>query len=76
MRGMRFAVAGALACGIVALVQAQPGGGFGGGGVTFLVSNKAVQEDIKASEEQVTKLKDWNKEFQKKAQEIRKDKGV
>jgi hypothetical protein len=78
MRGMRFAVAGLLAVGMVAILQAQPGG-FGGGfgnSVTALVTNKAVQEDIKATEEQVKKLGEWTKEFGKKAAEIRKDKGV
>ncbi|MCE9566213.1 MAG: hypothetical protein K8U57_29680 [Planctomycetes bacterium] len=78
MRGMRFAVAGVLALGMVGLAQAQfrPGGGGGGGGPAFLVGNKAVQEDLKLSEDQITKLKEWGKEFQKKAAEIRKDKGV
>lgn len=74
MRGIRFALAGVLAVGMVAIVHAQ-GGGFGGG-PTFLVSNKAVQEDLKLTEEQATKLKDWGKEFGKKAQEIYKEKGV
>jgi len=75
---MRFAVAGLLAIGMVSLVQAQPGG-FGRGqqtSVTFLITVKAVQEDLKITEEQTTKLKDWSKEFAKKAGEILKDKGV
>ncbi len=77
MRGMRFALAGLLVVGMFSLAQAQfrPGGG-GGGGPSGLVSNKAVQEDLKLSEEQVTKLKDWSESFKKKAAEIRKDKGV
>jgi hypothetical protein len=75
MRGLRFAVAGLLVAGMVGLAQAQfrPGGG---GGVTFLVSNKAVQEDLKLSEDQVAKLKEWGTEFRKKSAEIMKDKGV
>ncbi|HVL15998.1 MAG TPA: hypothetical protein VM529_25720 [Gemmata sp.] len=79
MRGMRFAVAGLMVAGMFALVQAQPGGGFGRGGfggVTSLVTNKAVQEDIKATDEQVKQLADWSKEFPKKAAEIRKDEGI
>jgi hypothetical protein len=77
MRGSRFAVAGLMMVGMVALVQAQPGGfGRGGGGVTTIVTNKAVAEEVKLSEEQVTKLKEWSKEFQKKSAEIMKDEGV
>lgn len=76
MRGMRFAVAGLLVAGMVGLAQAQFRPGGGGGGVTNLVSNKAVQEDLKLSEEQVTKLKEWGTEFRKKSAEIMKDKGV
>jgi hypothetical protein len=77
MRGLRFALAGLLAVGMVALVQAQPGFGFGGGGgVTALVNNKAVQEDIKASEEQVKKITDWTKEFKTTRDKINKDEGV
>jgi hypothetical protein len=78
MRGLRFAVAGVLAAGMVVVVQAQPGGfggGFGGG-PSSLVTNKAVQEDLKLTEEQVTKLKTWSEEFRKTAAKIREDKGV
>ena len=74
MRGIRFIVAGVLAIGMVSLAQAQPGGGFGFGGVTGLINNKAVQEDLKVSEEQGKKLTDWAKEFRAKATEIRKEK--
>jgi hypothetical protein len=79
MRGIRFAVAGLLAAGMLAVVQAQPGGGFGGfggGGPTGLVNQKAVHEDIKASEEQVKKLADWSKEFGAKRFEMLKDEGI
>ncbi len=79
MRGTRFLVAGALlALGVTAVVNAQPGGGFGrgGGGVTQLVTNKAVQAELKMSEEQVDKLKGWGREFMTKSFEIMKDKGV
>ena len=79
MRGMRFGVAGLLVAGMFALVQAQPGGGFGGfggGGVTYLVTHKAVQEDIKASEDQTKKLAEWSKEFGAKRLEMFKDSGI
>ncbi len=66
-----------LAGGMLAVVQAQPGRGFGGfGGVTGLVRNKAVQEDLKMTDEQVTKVGEWAKEFGPKSMEIMKDKGV
>jgi len=75
---MRFALTGVLVAGMVGLIQAQPGGGFGrgGGGPVALVNNKAVQEELKMNEDTVKKVGDWSKEFQKKAAEIRKDKGV
>src|SRR5262245_17741788 len=80
MRGLRFGVAGLLAAGMVIVANAQfgqPGGGFGGfGGPTFLVTNKAVQEEIKASEDQVEKLSEWSKEFPKTSAKIYEDKGV
>ena len=73
----RYLVAGSLLIiGMVAMVQAQPGGRGGFGGVTFLVTQKAVQEDLKVSEEQATKLKDWSKDFFPKIGEIYKDKGI
>ena len=75
MRRMRFVLAGLLLVGMVGIVQAQGFGGFGGG-PTFLVGNKAVQEDLKLSEDQITKLKDWAKDFRDKANEIRKEEGV
>jgi len=67
-----------LAGGMFAVVQAQPGGGrFGGfGGVATLVINKAVQEDLKMTDDQVTKVTEWAKEFRTKSMEIMKDKGV
>jgi hypothetical protein len=75
----RYVVAGALLiAGMVAVVQAQPGGGGRGGfgGPFALINNKAVQEDLKLSEDQVTKVKEWSKEFGPKMGEIMKDKGV
>jgi hypothetical protein len=67
MRGGRFAVAGALfAAGVTLVIAQQRQGGFGGGGFggpAVLVVNKAVQEDIKATEDQVEKLKAWSKDY-------------
>jgi len=69
-----------LAGGMLALVQAQqPGRGFGGGGFggpSFLVMNESVQQDLKMTDDQITKVKEWGKEFRTKSEEIRKDKGV
>jgi hypothetical protein len=80
MRGMRIVVAGMLlAVGMVAVVSAQPGGGFGGfggGGPLQLIGNKAVQEDLKMTEEQIAKIGEWRKEFFTKSMDIMKDKGI
>jgi hypothetical protein len=69
-----------LAGGMLAVVQAQQGrggfGGFGAMGPSGLVMQKAVQEDLKMTEDQVTKVGEWAKEFRTKAAEISKDKGV
>jgi Spy/CpxP family protein refolding chaperone len=75
----KIVIASLLAFGMFAVVvQAQQGrGGFGGmGGVTQLVTQKAVQEELKMTDEQVTKVGDWAKDFRTKAMEIMKDKGV
>lgn len=78
MRTRYFLAGSLLVVGMMAIVQAQPGGfgGFGGGGPTGLVTNKAVQEDLKMTEDQVAKVKDWAKEFRTKSMEIMKEKGV
>jgi hypothetical protein len=75
---MRYFVAGSLLIvGMIAMVQAQPGGGRGGfGGPLFLINNKAVQEDLKMTEEQVTKVKEWQMEFFPKIGEIYKERGI
>ena len=75
MRGMRFAVAGVLAVGMVSLAQAQFGRG-GGLPIQFMVTNKALQEELKVTEEQATKLKEWSTEFTKKSTEMYKEEGV
>jgi hypothetical protein len=48
--------------------QGRGGGMFGGTGPIQLVQNKAVLEDVKATDEQTTKLADWAKEAQPKYQ--------
>lgn len=65
---IRFVVAGVLAVGMVAVVQAQrQPGGFGGfGGPTQLIANKEVQAELKLSEEEITKVKDWAKDYGQK----------
>jgi hypothetical protein len=74
---MRYFVAGSLLIvGMIAMVQAQPGGRGGFGGPLFLVNNKAVQEDLKMTEDQVSKVKEWQMEFFPKIGEIYKDKGI
>jgi len=75
---MRYVVAGAfLVAGMMAVVQAQPGGGGRGfGGPVALVTQKAVQEDLKMTEEQVTKVKDWSKDQFTKRFEAMKDSGI
>ncbi len=74
----RYVVAGLLAVAMFAVVQAQPGMfGFGGAASpSTLVLNKGVQEALKLSEEQVTKVNEWAKEFFKTANDIRKEHGI
>ncbi len=58
--------------------QRRPGGMFGGGGVAGLLNNKGVQEELKLSDEQKTKLTDAVKDtFAKYKEDLsaaRKDK--
>jgi len=74
----------ALAVGLVGAQGQPPGGrggfqggfgfGFGGPGPLQLVMNKDVLEDIKATDEQKTKLADWVKEEQPKQREKMQEK--
>jgi hypothetical protein len=72
----------ALAAGLVGLAVAQQrqpggGGGFGGFGQTGpaqLINSKTVQADLKATDEQVTKLKDWAKAWGTKSREMMQEK--
>ncbi len=82
MRKMaRFTMAVALAAGLVGLAVAQQrqpgGGGFGGFGQTGpaqLINSKTVQSEIKATEEQASKLKDWAKGWGMKTGEMMREK--
>ena len=65
MRLMRLGAAVVLAAGVTAIAQ-PPSGGRMGGGPANLVGSKTVQEAIKASEEQVGKLKTWGQEYTRK----------
>ncbi|QJW99186.1 hypothetical protein [Frigoriglobus tundricola] len=82
MRGIRCVLAAVLAAGIVTVVAAQPGrqmGGFGGGQdtVTLVLTNKALQEEVKVTDEQKSKFKEIaakQMEMGKKAMAGMKDK--
>jgi len=63
------------AAGLSVAVQPPQGGRGqgGGGGPAALVRSKTVIADVKITEEQQGKLKDWSKEFGAKAQEMMKE---
>jgi hypothetical protein len=46
------------------------------GQVAFLLANKGVQEELKLTEEDVNKVRDWTRDFREKADDIRRSKGV
>jgi hypothetical protein len=77
MRSTRLAVTAVLVAGLgglTALAQRQPGGGFGGGafgalGPAQLVNSKTVHQELKVTEEQATKLREWSREFGSKQME-------
>ena len=77
MRG-KFLTAGMLTCAMAATVSAQSGsfGSLAGGSVSQLITNKAVQEELRLTDEQIAKLKDWATDMRLKAADIRKEKGV
>ncbi len=79
MRATRWVMAAALAAGVVAVADAQPGrpgagGGFGGDPVVTMLKNKEVAADLKLSEEQIDKLKTWAKDYEPKAKAAREEK--
>jgi hypothetical protein len=81
MRFARALMVGVLAAGLVAMLGAQPGGfggGFGGGqgSPTTLVGIKAVQDELKMTDEQVTKIRDMGKDFFTRRMEILKEEGI
>jgi hypothetical protein len=72
-------MAGVLVAGLVVVVGAQPGGGFGFGRATTpdrLVLQKAVQEDLKITDEQVESAKTFAQDFGMKRLEMFKDSGI
>lgn len=72
----KLLIASALAIGMSAVAQAQQAG-FGLGSRTqMLVTSKVVQEELKMSDDQVAKVKEWANRFRDTAEKIRKDKGV
>jgi len=77
MRTSRYLTAAALFIGVLALVNAQPGGGQfggGGGGPLLLLFNKNVQEELKMTDDQVAKATEFAKEEGKKLGEMSKEK--
>ena len=78
MRTTRWVTAAALFIGVLALVNAQQGRGqFGGGGFggpTTLILNTAVQTELKMTDDQVAKAKEWSKEQGAKNQAAMKEK--
>lgn len=72
----RFVVAGLLGLAMVGLVQAQFGFGGGFGGPVALIANKAVQEELKLTEDQISKLREWGREFMKTSFEMMKEEGI
>ena len=82
MRVSRFLAAALFAAGAVAVVEAQPGGrqqgGFGGGVHGMVLNNKALQDELKVTDEQKEKLKavaDKQAEQNKKRGEALKEAG-
>ncbi len=74
MRFTRAAVVAVLVAGLGGLAaMAQQGRGgmgmFGGGGPAQLVNSKTVQSELKVSEDQAGKLKEWGREFGAKQRE-------
>src|SRR5262249_36730829 len=67
IRSMRMCLALALSAVIAIPALAQPprGGGFGGGG--SLLTNKSVQEELKVTEEQNTKIKEFTDKLRAEA---------
>ncbi len=71
---------GAITLTVTTVTAQQPkqgGKGFGGGmggGALNLIRSKTVQEDVKITEDQGTKLKEWAKDYAPKMQEMMKSK--
>ena len=73
---------GATALTVTSVTAQQPkqgkggfgGGMMGGGGALGLIRSKTVQDDVKITEDQSSKLKDWAKDYMPKMQEMMKSK--
>lgn len=79
MRGIRCLVAAVLAAGIVTVVAAQPGGrqqgGFGQGQDTYMLvlTNKALQEEVKVTDAQKEKFKEISTKQKEMTDKVRSD---
>jgi Spy/CpxP family protein refolding chaperone len=78
MRGIRCLVAAVLAAGIVTVVAAQPGrqpGGFGQGQDTYMLvlTNKALQEEVKVTDAQKDKFKTITEKQKEMTDKVRAD---
>jgi Spy/CpxP family protein refolding chaperone len=77
MRGIRCLVAAVLAAGIVTVVAAQPGRQFGGGGqqdvYTMVLTNTALQEELKVTDAQKEKFKGIAEKQKEATDKVRSD---
>jgi len=77
MRGIRCLVAAVLAAGIVTVVAAQPGRQFGGGGqqdvYTMVLTNTALQEELKVTDAQKEKFKGIAEKQKEASDKVRSD---
>ena len=74
-----FVLVGAITLTATSVPAQQPGKGKGfgggmGGGALNLIRSKTVQEDVKITEDQGSKLKEWAKDYAPKMQEMMKSK--
>lgn len=69
-----------LAFGMMSAVKAQPTSdsfaALASGDIAFLLANKTIQDELKMTEAEIDKVRNWTKEFRDKATQIKKDKGI